>query len=97
MYPDSTFIIENTAVFKRNLDVFVVVSEQRMIGNYVNVVILNGNLSFSSNNPSDLAFIPLSYGGEVYAENVKISFSSAYPDYWRKVGAEVDGNVVTEA
>jgi hypothetical protein len=95
LYPDSTFIIENTAVLNKVNENFVVVSDQKMIGNYVNLVVLDGNISLSYNGPTDIVLIPASFGGEVYAENITITFPSINPDYWQQIGMQVNGSNVS--
>ena len=95
LYPDSTFVIENTAVMNKVNDNFAVVSGQKMVGNYINLVVLDGNLSLSYNGPMDIALIPASFGGEVYAENITITFPSINPGYWQQTGMVVNGSNVS--
>ena len=95
LYPDTTFVMENTAVMGKTNNNFAIISDQRVIGNYINLVILDGNISLSYNAPIDIVFSPVSFGGEVYAENISITFPSINPQYWQQAGMQVNGSNVS--
>ena len=94
-YPDTTFVLENTAVFQENNGRTAVVSDQKMVRNGVNLVIIQGQLSSAYNSPHEFAFHVVSSGGKYYADNITLRFQSYYPDYWRSLGYNVSGSTVT--
>lgn len=93
-YPDTTFVVENTAVFQRSDGGTGVAVEQQMVKNGVNLVILKGNLSSAYNSPKEFVFQSISSGGRIYAENISIEFKSIKPDYWGSLGYTVNGENV---
>ena len=95
-YPKEKLTYECTALFKKAGKAIIPVVQQKMVvPGVVNVVGIEGKeFSISSNSPENLILAPVS-SGSVEARNIKISFPSFYPDYWKKYGANVSGNVVS--
>jgi hypothetical protein len=97
LYPTTTFVLENTAVFKKILEQNLILSNQRMITeDYVRFVVLKGNVSISSNIPTDLALIPISYGGKVYVKNLTISFDSICSECWEEFFSNSKVNITVK-
>jgi len=95
-YPNTQIIFENTAVFRKDGNAIITVSDQKMVKNRINIIVLNGSsLSLTSTASADIVFSPKSSGDGVYAENITISFESVNPNYWEGWGADVSGNNVT--
>ncbi len=95
-YPKEELTYECTALFKKAGRAIIPEVQQRMVlPGVVNVVGMEGReFSVSSNSPQNLILVPVS-SGSVQARNVRVSFSSFYPEYWEKYGANVSGNTVS--
>ncbi len=94
-YPSNELIFENTAVFRKVNSKMIVVSQQKMVGAGVTVVGITGkDISISSSSPQSFYFSLLS-SGSVDVKNVTLTFDSVNPDYWKEVGATVNGDKVT--
>jgi len=93
-YPNTAFVVENTAVFQKSDGGTGVAVEQQMVKNGVNLVILKGNLSSAYNSPKEFVFQSVSSGGRIYAENISIEFESIKPDYWSSLGYTTNGKKV---
>ncbi len=94
-YPSNKLIFENTAVFRKVSSKMIVVSQQKMVGAGVTVVGITGkDISISSSSPQSFYFSLLS-SGNIDVKNVTLTFNSVNPDYWREVGAIVNGSRVT--
>ena len=83
-YPDITFIFENGIVFQKQGDTIIPIGEQNLINNGLNLVIIEGDISFAFNTPKELTFDAVSVGGLVYGENISLTFESVNPEFWRK-------------
>jgi len=84
--PTYELIFENTAIFKKLGNRFLILSDQKMfLSNAINVYIINTSFSsISTTFPIDLIVVPISYGGENPVNEVTITFKSVYPEYWNK-------------
>ncbi|NOY11367.1 MAG: DUF2341 domain-containing protein [Archaeoglobi archaeon] len=94
-YPDTTFVLENTALFQESNGRVAAVGDQKMVKNGLNLVLIRGEMSSAYNSPHEFAFHVVSSGGRYYAKNITVSFDSYYPDYWRGLGYNVTGNRVS--
>ncbi len=95
-YPKEKLTYECTALFKEAGKAIIPIVQQRIVmPGVINIVGMEGReFSVSSNSPQNLVLVPIS-SGSVEARNVRISFNSFYPDYWKKYGANVSGSVVS--
>ncbi len=92
-YPPTSFVYENTALFKREGNATLTVVSPQLSNETVKLVIVNAKeRSVATNSPVSLSFTPVAVG-EFYAKNLTIRFRSICPQAWAKY-AEVNGNEV---
>ena len=92
-YPRTSFVYENTALFKEEGNATITVVPPQVSNETVKLVIVKEReRSIATDSPVSLSFTP-SATGEFYAKNITIRFRSLCPQAWKKY-AEVNGDEV---